>query len=168
MTDNKVVYAALKIGAIIIFFNILDRIPSITGLFSYGADASIILALVVTIALNAAIVLVVIAMWFFPVTTARAVGLWSEETEEKSPRYAWLETALLAVIGVYLAVTGLADLAYYLGLHLAILASFGASSQLPADTIGGYAASLVQIALGLALILRSRHIPALLRRLRRI
>ena len=53
MTDNKVVYAALKIGAIIIFFNILDRIPSITGLFSYGADASIILALVVTIALNA-------------------------------------------------------------------------------------------------------------------
>jgi len=166
MTQKQLAYASMRIGAVVILLVLLNKFPGTWGFVLMELEQMGRVTSAASLIFLAASFLLAAAMWFFPVSMARGFGIWNLEAGGEGPSGHWLTEALLTVIGLYLAALALADLAYYAAYHLSIRDVLGAPGRLPPDTVAGYAASAVQLGLGLVLAVGARHIARLLGRLR--
>ena len=171
MLDKNITYAAIRIGSVIILVGLFERFPTVFYYTYLSVNTTTnfdIVAATITSFTYLAAAIVAFLMWSFPVTIARLFGLWPSNSEVAHFRYSWLESSLLAVLGLYFVANALVDLAYYSGLETSIYNRSDGTQEVTPQTIGGIAAAGLQLIIGLALSTGARHIPYFLRRLRRL
>jgi len=156
----------VRLGAIILAVQTLVSVPTLWGGVEGGLyDAGTARVL---IGFVGAFIALMVVLWIYPGVLARlAAGQASREIFESPIEAAELQYIAFAVAGVVLAVSGLADL-LKVGARMIVTLQMTDTTYafLRAEEVGGAAAVLVKIGLGIGLTFGARGFVGWLRRLR--
>jgi len=155
----------VRIFAAYIVVTTVHLVPSLwVGAEAFGSDEGRKLwALAILMAPLVASVL----MWSFHLSIAKyffAGDAADREIDLKGSEY--IETALFSVVGLWFVLSGFVDLAYWMSLiHIASSPNWSFGVLLP-DQKANFAATLVEFAIGLVLLIKSVSLQALLAKIR--
>jgi hypothetical protein len=167
MRPKGILIIALRIGAIIIVVNALDKFPLLLGY--YKTETGVSGSAFITMSLIPLFISFLIAglMWFVPDFLLNKVFVRDNSEARNVVSDAELGHLFIALIGLYILATAIADMVYHVGLVNESKKQIGNSFEMLPSDYASFIATIAETIIGALLIFGSKPIFYLMSRFKK-
>ena len=164
MRPKGILIIALRIGAVIIVVNALDKFPLLLGY--YRTETGVSSSAFITMSLIPLLISLLIAcfMWFMPNFFLNKVFLRDNSEDRNIINGTELGHLFISLIGLYILATAVADIVYHVGLVNEAKKQIGISFEMLPSDFASFIATIAETIIGTILIFGSKPIFFLLSR----
>ena len=164
MRPKSLLIIALRIGAVIIVVNALDKFPLLLGY--YSTESGVSSSAFITMSLIPLLIslLIAILMWFMPNFFLNKVFFRDNVEDRNVVNGTELGHLFISLIGLYILATAVADIVYHVGLVNEAKRQIGNSFEMLPSDFASFIATIAEAIIGSVLIFGSRPIFYLMSR----
>ena len=150
MKSKNMLAVVLRIGAIIVAINIIEKIPLNFGTFYIEGHLNWYMLIGFVILPNLIMLFVAALMWINPNIFLRHIS--EEETIKLEYDFEEIASMLIAIAGLYIIAFSLSDLIYHITSIKVAKSIMGTDFRFMPDQVGSIAATIAELLIGLSLI----------------
>jgi len=159
------VKVALRIGAILILINLLEKMPfSVDSILYSWQNDSDLSAIIYSMAPGIFALIIAFLMWFCPETLASKFSNSIEIEQDEHIKSSNFPEILISIVGLYILVNAVSDFIYHLVL---IIVSINEKLPIPAYERAAFVATIFEIIIGLFLLYGSGLVHRIIKQIKK-